>query len=271
MENILAGSCFGLGLIIGSFLNVVIYRLHTGRTLDGRSHCLSCGKTLRWYHLIPVLSYVILRGRCGFCGARIAPRYFMVEVLTGGLFLLAYLAVADLIFLPLYFALIAIAVVIIVYDMVHTIIPDECIIALCAVALLFGVGMLLIDRDIVHFVARIAGAGAGFSFFGFLWYVSGGKWIGFGDAKLAVPLGFILAWPSVVPAIILSFWIGAAVSIVLLIVSRLVERGQVYLRFLPRSLTIKSEVPFAPFLIAGFLSVHFFHTDVFTLVGYLIF
>lgn len=99
--------------------------------------------------------------------------------------------------------------------------------------------------------------------------------MGLGDAKLAIPLGIVLSWPAVVSAIVLSFWIGASISVVLLLLQKavrhIVGRGQVRLGFLSRSLTMKSEIPFAPFLVLGFLLAHFFSVDVFEVTGALFF
>jgi len=268
-----------LGLIIGSFLNVVIYRFNTGKSLQGRSRCLSCGETLSWWHLVPVFSFMCLRARCSFCSARISFRYVAVELLTAFSFgLVAYL-VHDFWLQPLYAVLMSVLVVILVYDILHMIIPDSLVLALGGIALvLAGYDAWLLFsffdfalQPVVSMVgSRILAAAVGFLFFASLWRVSNGRWIGFGDAKLAIPLGFIVGWPGIISTIILSFWVGAAVSVFLLALQTLfarLKRGQHRLRFIPHSLTIKSEIPFAPFLIIGFLLVHFFAIDVFILIG----
>lgn len=123
------------GLVIGSFLNVVIYRFHTGRSLNDRSHCLSCGRTLNWYELFPVFSYLFLRGRCRSCRSFIPYRYALVEALTAGLFLLAYLKTLDLFLLLGLLVFLSLLVIVAVYDMYHQIIPDELSASLAVVAI----------------------------------------------------------------------------------------------------------------------------------------
>ena len=255
------------GFIVGSFLNVVIFRLHTGKSLRGRSHCMSCGRMLKWLHLVPVFSFLCLRMRCYFCRARISGRYFLVELLTGLLFGLTAIIVSDILLRVLLLALMATLVVIVVYDLLHTIIPDEYVLIASGIALLMGLLEIAYAHSWEGALSHALGALVGFLFFASLWAVSKGRWVGLGDAKLALPLGFILGWPGIVSCIILSFWIGAGISLVLLGAQKVVKKGRLRVPFLSSSLTIKSEIPFAPFLILGFLLVYFFGVDVFMLVG----
>jgi len=271
METYWLVTTFLLGTIIGSFLNVVAYRMHTGRSINGRSHCMSCGETLRWYELLPIVSYIVLRARCGMCGAYIPYRYLLVEFLTGGMFLLMFhLFGTNLIMFSLYALLSSVLVLIVVYDLRHTIIPDELSLAAGGIALIMkGYEYVLIGKASMVWYDVLAGLGAG-AFFYALWRVSKGKWIGLGDAKLALPLGIIAGVSGALSMVVLSFWIGAAISLVLLIAARLVEKGKTMLRFPFGQLTMKSEVPFAPFLILGFLLAHLFHADIFVITSYLI-
>lgn len=255
-----------LGAIIGSFLNVVIYRMHTGRSVNGRSRCLSCGATLGALELVPIVSYLALRGRCAHCSARISPRYALVELSTALLFaLMAYLE-GDMYLRLLYAALMATFVVIVVYDLVHTIIPDEWVVGASSIVAFITVAEWAHSGDEMAVLLRLGAAAFGFAFFGGLWLVSKGRWIGLGDAKLAIPLGAMVSWPAVISALILSFWIGAIISVALLLVSDLLRRGQGRLPFLRAPLTMKSEVPFAPFLVLGFVLAHFTSFDAFTFV-----
>ena len=107
--------CFGV--VIGSFLNVYIYRFHTGKSLAGHSHCLSCGRTLKWYELFPLISYLALRFRCRTCGCRIPARYFLVEALTGILFALTVTLTTNLSEVLLWWYILSVLVVITVYDL----------------------------------------------------------------------------------------------------------------------------------------------------------
>src|SRR6056297_1578741 len=116
---------FLFGVIVGSFLNVYIYRFHTGKSLNGNSHCLSCAKPLCWYELFPLLSYLGLRGRCSGCGCRIPVRYFVVELLTGLLFVLGASVASDLIEFTWLLGVLIVLLLITVYDFYHFIIPDE--------------------------------------------------------------------------------------------------------------------------------------------------
>jgi leader peptidase (prepilin peptidase)/N-methyltransferase len=293
---------FVLGTVIGSFLNVVLYRLHTGKSLGGRSHCMTCGKTLHWYELLPVVSYLYQKGVCRGCSAYVPHRYLVVEVLTGLSFAWVWhLFSYDYFLLALYSILVSLLILIVFYDIRHTIIPDELTVLVGTVALtLLGYEYVLYP-DVTTLFTRIAsGFGAGFFFYG-LWYISRGRWIGFGDAKLALPLGVIVGVGGVFSMVVFSFWIGAAISLVMLAVPHVMNFldkifHEIYLVFaqsLPtpnedrgecshsrspsdgvakyrRYFTIKSEVPFAPFLTLGFLAVQFLHADIFD-ITYLLF
>ncbi len=249
------------GLIIGSFLNVYIYRLHTGKSLSGHSHCMSCGTGLRPYELVPLLSYLFLRGRCRTCGCYIPVRYFIVELLTGLLFLAAYTIASSLTELVYFWSLLSILVVITVYDIRHFIIPDRLTIALTLITLLWQGKLLYQSGSLYDLGITALAALLGAGFFYFLWFVSNGRWIGFGDVKLAFSLGLLVGPAAVFSMIVFSFWIGAGVSLALIGTAKLIG-GQFRLRNRIFSLTIKSVVPFAPFLIAGSLLVLFTQINV---------
>ncbi len=253
-----------LGLIIGSFLNVYIYRFHTGKSLSGHSHCLSCGNNLKPYELVPLISYIVLRGRCRCCGCYIPIRYFLVELCTAALFVLAYTVATDIFEIVFLFVSIAILVVITVYDIRHYIIPDALTIALTVVALLWYVVQVLTGANVAFFMEAVLAALMGTGFFFLLWFVSKGAWLGFGDVKLAFPLGLIVGPTLVFSMVVYSFWIGAAVSLCLIGLGKLM-RGQKRLGMWPLRLTIKSVVPFAPFMVASCLIVLFTHFNVLSL------
>lgn len=259
---------FLFGVIIGSFLNVYIYRFHTGKSLAGHSHCLSCTTPLRWYELFPLLSYLGLRGRCRTCSAQIPSRYFWVELVTGALFLAVPLLITDMLLWPLLFWLMAVLVVVAVYDLYHFVIPNEFVWTLGVIALLLGGYQWYQWRDLWLIGGNILAAFLAFSFFAGLWWYSSGRWLGFGDAKLAVPLAFMVGITQVFSMLVISFWIGAVLSLVFMGYQRYNKRGQLRLRFLGSPLTIKSEVPFAPFMILGFLVVYFLHSNVLDLFVY---
>jgi len=260
-----------LGLVIGSFLNVVIYRYHTGKSLSGHSHCLSCGHTLRWYELFPLVSYVCLLGRCRSCGCTIPLRYFLVEISTAALFLLLYMSLSLSLLFLFSMVLVSILMIVAVYDIYHMVIPDELVVATSVLA---G-GYMFLQYGLVWDMAVVishAGAALGaFLFYGGLWFVSKGKWIGFGDAKLAIPLGFILGAPAVFTFIVFSFWIGAIVSIAIIVIPAVYQVVAAYCASYSvvqyaKYFTMKSQVPFAPFMIAAFLVVYIYRLDVLDLM-----
>lgn len=256
------GNAFVFGVIIGSFLNVYLYRFHTGKSLMGGSHCMSCAKPLRWYELFPLLSYLTLRGRCRSCNAYIPSRYFWVELMTGVLFASVVYFVQDIWLWPVLFFLMAVLVLTLVYDIMHMIIPDGFVYALIFVSGLllaynFVQGMSL--SSVFYYV--LAGILAGLFFYG-LWWYSGGVWLGLGDAKLALPLGIMVGMDGVFSMIVLSFWVGTIIALSVLGYERYKKRGQLHLPFVTNRITMKSEVPFAPFLIIGFLIVFFGQVDV---------
>ncbi len=238
---------FIFGTIVGSFLNVVIYRYGTGRSvISGRSQCLACARTLRWYELVPVLSFLLQSGRCRLCNSKLAWQYPLVEILTGLLFVLVWQLALPLFLLPIYLTIVSLLVVITVYDLRHKIIPDGLVFTFDLLALA-PVFYPKFDPT-----AAIAGPLL-FLFFAALWYFSGGRWMGFGDAKLALGVGWLLGLRGGISAIILAFWIGAAVGLALIALTRLRPRAKL--------VTIKSELPFAPFIILGLALNLFFHLN----------
>ena len=253
---------FGFGVIIGSFLNVYIYRFHTGKSLAGSSHCLSCGRDLKWYELIPLFSYLGLCGRCRTCGSRIPARYFWVELSTGVLFVLSVWLTTDIFKILLLWLIVSVLVVITVYDLYHFIIPDKPIIVLAVLAFVYlAYNHYLYPYKNNLFIYEVATALAGAAFFFVLWFMSKGKWLGFGDVKLAFPLGLLVGPVYVFSFVVLSFWIGSVISLFLLYWPKL-RWGKYPLRLTSTTLTMKSAVPFAPFLVASCLVVLFFRLNV---------
>lgn len=259
---------FVFGVIIGSFLNVYIYRFHTGKSLLGNSHCLSCGTSLRVIDLVPLLSYLGLRGRCHSCRSYIPSRYFWVELLTGCLFVAAVLTISDRVVFLFTLGIVSVLVVIAVYDIYHMIIPDELTLALLALMLGSQFYSLILGMPLTVFAWNIVAALLGSLFFLLLWRFSAGRWIGFGDVKLVIPLALGVGYTSVFSLVVLAFWIGAVIGLIILAAQKLKSRGQPHLRFLPSRLTMKSAVPFAPFLILSYLAIIFLGIDVISLLSY---
>lgn len=257
---LLAAGLFFFGLIIGSFLNVLVLRYGTGRSLSGRSGCLSCNVPLEPLELVPVLSYLALGGRCRSCRTRISLQYPLVELATGLLFL-GSIRLFDfsspswvlLWSLISYFVLVSALVALVAYDVKHQIIPDRFV----AVFILGSLFLHLFLGDPIT-PLLLAGLVLAAPFAG-LWYFSEGRYMGLGDAKLAFGIGVLLGLVQGLSAIILGFWAGALFGLVLIIVSR--SRARLSLNGVP--LTMKSEVPFAPFLALGALFVLLTHFSLF--------
>ena len=268
MDILLLLSFFILGAIVGSFLNVVIFRLNTGRGIGGRSACTSCGKVLGYFDLIPIVSFLLLRGKCRHCGSRISGQYFFVEFCTGILFsliFLLYLRESDsgvlsvLISLLLPAVLSSVLVVIFFYDLRHKIIPNR---LSTLVLIMASVHLLLLylsrgEFQILYFYA--AGGVIPASIIWLLWKISGGRWIGLGDAKLFLGVGMFLTIPQSLSAFVFSFWAGAAYALSSLFMQMIRDDS---LREGEKKLTMKSEIPFAPFIIVGFFISYFFRSDI---------
>ncbi|MGB2580760.1 MAG: prepilin peptidase [Minisyncoccia bacterium] len=182
---------FILGTIIGSFLNVVIYRYNSGTSpLTGRSQCFSCGKTLSWRQLVPIFSFLVSQGRCAKCGVRLSWQYPIVEAISGGIFVAVFLLGKPIHETIILLAIFSTLLVIAVYDLRHQIIPD----GLAVLFAVLGLAKFFLAVDIsraFHFPyywTLIAGPMLFFPFWA-LWFVSRGRWIGLGDGKLALGIG----------------------------------------------------------------------------------
>ena len=254
-REMISFAVFLFGLAIGSFLNAFIYRLEVQQKLrpiphgrkkasitvmSGRSFCPSCSHTLAWYDLIPLLSYILLKGRCRYCKAKISFQYPLVELATGILFVLVLLklglvfSVLELFYL---WAIASFLMVIFVYDLKHFLIPDKVLYPATLVAGLWYVvssmaGWIPMYQILNTIYSAVGAAG----FFLAIFLVSRGRAIGFGDVKLALFMGLFLGFPAILVALAIAFASGALVGLALI--------------FLKKK-TMRSEVPFGPFLIVG--------------------
>lgn len=223
---------FLFGLCIGSFLNVVIMRLETGENpAKGRSHCPNCQHGLAWYDLVPVLSFLWLRGTCRYCRAHISIQYPLVELATAVLFLLIFTMNAFIWQTIFLWVVASCLIVIFVYDLKFYLIPD--------VVLFPAIGIAFVYRLVENFSAApnyLLAAGLAAGFFLAIYLISKGAWMGFGDVKLALLLGLLLGFPHILLALFLAFLLGAIIGVAGMAV---------------KNLGLKSEIPFAPFLILG--------------------
>jgi len=238
---------FIMGICIGSFTNVVIDRVATNRSLVvGRSYCESCKKKLSWLELLPLLSFLIQKGKCRKCKASIPFRLFVVELIGGlslsGLYFFSLMNGLDLkiflILIPIVFIFISIFFI----DLEYGIIPDS----LSILLVLLAIGYTLLSRQAigVHLFAALAS----FLFFFILFFVTRGKGMGFGDVKLAFVLGLLLGFPLIVVALYVAFLTGAALSIILVMWKKKSFK--------------KSTIPFGPFLVLGAIMALFYGREI---------
>jgi len=242
---------FLFGLAIGSFLNCLIYRLEKKKGfLKGRSFCPHCKHTLSWQDLIPVFSFLILKGKCRYCGKKISIQYPLVELATGILFVSLYLLLNSqnllvtrypLLITSFWLLITSFLIVIFVYDFKHYLIPDKIIYPAIIIALIYRlIGIYYLPTSIYGYLfSAFAGAG----FFLVIVLLSRGKWMGIGDIKLAFLIGLLLGHPNTLLALFLAFLIGAIIGV-----------GLIGLK----KKTIKSELPFGPFLVIGTYLALFF-------------
>jgi len=236
---------FILGLIIGSFINCLVYRLHVGKSvLSGRSFCPHCKHQITWYDNIPLLSFILLKGKCRYCAKKISNQYPLVELATGILFVVISLANSQSLFnasiiswLILFRNLIftAILIIIFVYDYKYYLILDKVSIPAIVIALILNIGIKIIEIQIFNLQASIfnifgqyilsALALAGFFLIQFL--VSNGKWIGGGDIRLGVLIGFMLGWPMSLLALFLAYIFGSVIGILLIIFKKKNIKSQI--------------------------------------------
>ncbi|OHA63482.1 MAG: hypothetical protein A2748_03445 [Candidatus Wildermuthbacteria bacterium RIFCSPHIGHO2_01_FULL_45_20] len=253
---------FCFGLVVGSFLNALTYRLAVAEglekkpkesasssVLNGRSYCPQCGHKLSWFDLVPLASFFFLKGKCRYCAGRISWQYPLVELATGCVFILLsyvqhrevslqYWNFENLLLVAYTFCLASFMIAIFVYDWKHYLIPDH--------LLFLSIGLTLVylawrsaqtsSWDIflnAGFAALIAAG-----FFLALFLVSRGRWMGFGDVKLALFMGLFLGWPGILVALFIAFVLGAIIGLALIGFGK--KR-------------MKSEVPFGPFLLIATL------------------
>ncbi len=241
MPYLILSFIFLFGLIIGSFLNCFIWRLHTGEGVGGRSYCPKCRKQIAWHDNIPVISYLILKGKCRGCGQTISWQYPIVELATGVLFVISLIInfqfsnnfqfpISSLLFLFKYWLVIAVMIIIFIYDLRWYLILDK--ITLPASVLFFILNIFLGFYWQNLLISGIIGGG----FFLLQFLISKGKWIGGGDIRMGFLMGVILGWPQIILALFLAYILGSIIGSGLLLFGRK-KWG--------------SEIPFGTFLAAA--------------------
>ncbi len=237
-----------IGLIVGSFLNVVILRLHAGKQfVKGRSECPKCHHALEPLELIPVLSWLVLRGRCRHCSKPISRQYPLVELATATLFVLAYLTqphhdLAQALILVVWFYIIASFMVLTVYDLRWYLLPDKVLLPLVLPAAALCIGEGLHHHSWALPLHTLAAAGLFGGGFYLLAFASKGRWMGGGDIKLAFLMGLLLGLQKTTLAMFLAFDSAAIVALGLILLHRK-NRNDL--------------IPFGPFLMAGTLATYY--------------
>ncbi len=221
---------FLVGLILGSFFNVIIFRFNTEKSvIKGRSKCANCDSVIRCLDLIPVFSFFFLRGRCRNCSVKISPLYPIVEIATAITLLLFFLNTPSISYSTGINALIILFLTLIIFiDIRYLIIPDKILILLAGAVV--GSKLLIDNADFYWLLISAFGLT---SFFAILYVVSKGRWIGFGDIKLIFLIVFLLGYPMGYLAIVTAVWLAAIFSIILLAIGKA---------------NAKTEIPFGSFL-----------------------
>lgn len=247
--NVLIAAALALyGLLIGSFLNAWVWRIRTGRKVSqGRSMCPHCHTPLKWYELIPVLSWLGLRGKCRTCHKPISWQYPAVELANAMLWAGIYLSLSpsdakDWLVLALWLALSSLMLASFVYDARWMELPDQFLIPSVTIASLIAVSTVWTTGNWTEFVTRVLAAALFAGIFWLIWKASGGAWLGDGDIWLAGIMGLALSGVQLVTAIFIGFNLGAIVGVILIAIHQK---------------TRKSTIAFGPFLIAGLFSGFF--------------
>jgi len=246
-------AAFVFGSLIGSFLGLVSDRLPENKSIiRGRSICDKCGRKLNWYELIPLFSFLFLRGRCLKCKKQIGFRLLAIEILSGFLtaYTLFYSYKNNLPFFDVVVLLLIVYTFVAIFftDLKYSIIPDKLLLFLTIFTI---IRLYLLQNNVLNSILAALGA---FFFFLLLFLITKGKGMGFGDVKLSFVLGLLLSFPLIIISLYISFLTGAALSIILVVLRRRSFRGGV--------------IPFGPFLVFGGLLSLFFEQWLINILNY---
>ena len=205
---------FLYGIVSGSFLNVCIYRIPEKESLIPSSHCMSCGHKLHWYDLFPVFSYILLRGRCRYCKAKVSWQYPLIEMLNGILYVIVFMANGMNLNSVVYCLMSSALIVISVIDERTYEIP----VVLNIFLLVLGVVMSVLDWPQV--AEHLVGAAAVSIPLYLLYLFSGGKAIGGGDIKLMGAAGLIIGWKCIVLAFFVGCILGSVIHVIRMKISK---------------------------------------------------
>lgn len=256
-----------LGLFLGSFVNALVWRLHKQQSAktkkqkdklsisSGRSMCVHCGHRLSSKDLVPVVSWLLLKGKCRYCRRSISWQYPVVELATALLFVVSYIFWPSVVQDPatiIHFILWLIAltglVALIVYDLRWMLLPNKIIFPLYIVAALFVLLQFIQSSNVQHLISAIYGVAIGGGIFYVLFQLSAGRWIGGGDVKLGFLLGALVGGPiNAFMLLFIASLLGSFVSVPLLI---------------GKKATKSSRIPFGPFLIVAAVIVQLFSQQI---------
>ncbi|MEO0293582.1 MAG: prepilin peptidase [candidate division WOR-3 bacterium] len=241
MKILLGIFFFSLGAAFGSFFNVIIYRLPKGISLiNPPSHCPNCGEKIRWRDNLPILSYVILNGKCRNCKFDIPITYLLVEILSAFFFLYSYFRLGISLELFTFLVFISLLIPISFIDLKTTLIPDSLSISGIVIGLI-----LSIFRGIafISFLGAILGAIIILIIITFGKLVYKQDVMGFGDLKLAALIGAFLGWAGLLLVVMVSALLGSIYGLI---------------QIRRRKLSIKSQIPYGPFLAIGGVIIFFY-------------
>ncbi len=245
---------FIFGAAIGSFALVVSDRYRVKSFWGGRSQCMSCAKELTWQENIPVVSYLLQRGKCKGCKSKFSSLYLWVEILSGLSVSALVLTLQSLttntnyqLGLLIFFSiLIVLSIVVTVYDIRHTVVPFEAV----TIMIVMGIVATIVRQYIYGFNLYDFMSGIIIALpFALLHLISRGRWVGAGDILVYAAFGFIFGLPIASSGFFYSVWIGAFVSLALMSLHK-------------KDYNLKSEIPFAPFIILGMFLAFFTTADI---------
>jgi len=251
---------FILGVSVGSFLNVLIDRLPKGEAITGRSQCDFCRKKLRWYDLIPVLSFILLKGKCRYCKKKLSSQYPLVELLTG----ISFMLISNFKFqisnqfqifnfqslnLIVLWGVVSCLIVIFFSDLKYHLISDYVLLAFSVFSFFYHFSNNITIQQYSNLF--ISGLIVALPIF-LIYYLSRERAMGLGDVYLSAIIGFLLGWKTGFLALYIAFVTGAIFGLILILL---------------RKKKLKSRIPFGPFLVIGTVIMLFFQDKVWLLIS----
>lgn len=230
---------FLFGITIGSFLNVVIYRVPNGKSINGRSNCPKCDNQIRGYDNIPVFSWIILRAKCRDCKEKISARYPLVELGTGIFWVILGVTFGYDPILPLLLILAAATVALTMIDFDTMTLPNVITYPIFIITVIYLFVLAWFTDSWDNLISAGLGATIYFAFFFGLWFLTGGRGLGFGDVKLAPTLGAMIGWFTLHGSVvgIMGAFILGGIPAGIIMAMGILKKG--------------TQIPFGPMLMLG--------------------